>query len=108
MKIYISLLALTRVTLASDRDLLDRAPIAGVVSLAYSRSSTQLQRRDGFVELSVGASYINYVVNITVGTPPQPITLTLDTGSSDTLLLTQESALCLKNAGLCPSVGYCK
>jgi hypothetical protein len=109
MKIYTLLLSLTGVIPTTNGQLLGRTPIPGVISLPYSRGPTQLQKRDdGFVDLPFGATYFNYMVNITVGTPPQPITLSLDTGSSDTILITQESPFCIENAGYCPSVGYCK
>lgn len=105
MKIYILLFALTRVTLAQ---LVPRAPTPGVVSLRYTQRPGQLHKRDGTVDLAIGAKSLTNIVNITVGTPPQPITLTLDTGSSDTIVLTKESDFCIKNAGACPSEGYCK
>ncbi|KAE8442640.1 hypothetical protein EG329_002997 [Mollisiaceae sp. DMI_Dod_QoI] len=105
MKIY-SLITLTGVTSAINVQLLDRSPVPGVLSVPFSLSSEQLRKRDAFVDVDTGASYFDYIVNITVGSPPQPITLSLDTGSSDTILVTQESAFCIKNAGFCPSVGY--
>ncbi|KUJ07694.1 acid protease [Mollisia scopiformis] len=104
MKLY-ALLALA-VAIPASNALVNRAPVPGVVSIPYSRSLSPLQRRNSFVDLSVGATYANYIVNITVGTPAQPITLSLDTGSSDTILLNKESSFCVTNAGYCPSVGY--
>lgn len=108
MAIYTSLLALSGLISTGYGKLLDRAPTPGVISLSYSQGPSQLQRRDGSVSLPFGAQYLDYIVNITAGSPPQPITLSLDTGSSDTILLKEESAFCEKNAGACPSVGYCK
>lgn len=37
-----------------------------------------------------------YLVNITVGTPPQPQTLIIDTGSSDTILIASDASPCTK------------
>ncbi|CZR69136.1 uncharacterized protein PAC_19036 [Phialocephala subalpina] len=98
----LTLLALTRVISANE--LFNRSPVPGVLALPFSHSS-ELDKRDAFVDLAVGATQANYIVNITVGTPAQPITLSLDTGSSDTILRTSESAFCTTNAGYCPSVG---
>jgi hypothetical protein len=42
-----------------------------------------------------------YLVNITVGTPPQSVRLRLDTSSSDLWVNTPTSALCAGNASLC-------
>lgn len=89
------------------------APIPGVISLPYSLSTKPLLKRGATaVDISMGALFANYIVNITVGTPPQPITLSLDTGSSDTIVLTQQSSYCAKydptGTLYCPNVGYCK
>jgi hypothetical protein len=99
--------ALIGLALASN-ELRSRAPTPGVVSLPFSRVLSPAQKRDSFVDLGFGASYFNYIVNITAGTPAQPITLSLDTGSSDTILLDHESSFCVTNAGFCPQTGYCK
>lgn len=101
-------LAITGVISATSGQLLDRAPIPGVVSVRYSQTSIQLQKRSGVVEAAFGSEEAPYIVNITAGTPPQPITVSLDTGSSDLVLVTRESPFCIANAGACPSVGYCK
>lgn len=108
MKVYTLVLALSRLISVSNGQLFNRAPIPGVISLPYSRTSTALQKRDGSVGVDIGATHAEYIVNITAGTPPQPITLSLDTGSSDTILVTHESSFCVENDGYCPSVGYCK
>jgi hypothetical protein len=108
MAIYTSLVALSGLLSTSYGELIGRAPVPGVISLGYSQGPSQLQRRDGSVSVPFGAEYLDYIVNITAGSPPQPIFLSLDTGSSDTILLKEESAFCSKNSGICPSVGYCK
>lgn len=88
----------------------ERAPTPGVLAMPFSPS--HLSKRDATVDVAFGARYANYIVNITVGTPPQPITLSLDTGSSDTILLTEQSTFCAENdptnSIYCPNVGYCK
>jgi hypothetical protein len=59
MKNSLVLLALSRATIAIA------AP--GVVSLPYSRSWSEIQKRDSFVDLPFEAESANYIVNITVG-----------------------------------------
>jgi Eukaryotic aspartyl protease len=109
MTIGTLLLSLTGIILGTNGQLLERAPIPGVVSVPYSRSSPQLQKRDAVVEAAFGSLEAPYIVNITAGTPPQPITVSLDTGSSDLVLRTGESTFCMAEpAGVCPGVGYCK
>lgn len=107
-----TLLTLAGAISAARGQLHERAPTPGVVSFPYSQTPAtpaQLQKRDDkFLNVALGATYLNYVVNITVGTPPQPVTLSLDTGSSDIILLHQESAYCKALDGDCPSVGYCE
>lgn len=88
--------------------LLSESSTPGVLSLPFERRAHQIQRRDTTLEVATGSLVFNNIVNITVGTPPQPITLTLDTGSSDTILLNQQSPLCKQYEPWCPSVGYCK
>jgi hypothetical protein len=54
----------------------------------------RMQRRDGLVEVAVDNLDTLYFLNATIGSPPQPIRLHLDTGSSDLWVNTPGSALC--------------
>jgi hypothetical protein len=53
--------------------------------LHRTKSST-LERRDDSVPAPLTGDYyhVEYFINVTIGTPPQPFSLLLDTGSSDT------------------------
>ena len=84
--------------------------IPGVVALPFERrAAPRLYKRDGrAVNLQLGSLVFNNIINLTVGTPPQPITASLDTGSSDTILLHDKSTYCIQAKGFCPSLGYCK
>jgi len=85
--------------------------VPGVVAMPFeSRTGPRIHKRAGSaLDLKLGARYVENIINITVGTPPQPITLSLDTGSSDTILLDRTSPLCITyGEKICPSVGYCK
>src|SRR5450756_876669 len=59
-----------------------------------------LSRRDAgsksFTEVinNIGAGN-GYTANISVGTPPQPLTLGIDTGSTDTWVLSNTADICL-------------
>jgi len=46
-----------------------------------------------------------YFANVTLGTPPQPLALHLDTGSSDLWVNTPSSALCTRYASVCAASG---
>jgi len=92
----------------AQAQLFSNSAIPRVIGLQYEQRHREIRRRDGTLGLVTSSANVNYIVNVTVGTPPQPITLSLDTGSSDLILLQQESAFCLASGGACPSVGYCK
>lgn len=77
---------------------------AKVVSFDISRRAEYgikdvLRRRDltkSFVEpiTNLNAGH-GYVANVTVGTPPQPLTLGIDTGSTDTWVLSKTANYCV-------------
>jgi hypothetical protein len=102
------LCALTVFVSVSSGQLLGRVPVPGAVSLQYSQRPNPLAKRSGTVDVPFGARELDYIVNITVGSPPQPIFLSLDTGSSDAILLAEAAPFCTQNAGVCPDRGYCK
>lgn len=62
-------------------------------------SSRRLQQRYVNLPITNEVTLQRYVVNFTAGTPPQPFSLTIDTGSSDTWLPASNSSGCAPN---CP------
>ena len=83
--------------------LLASSSLAGVVPVPIWKqpASPQLARRDIHSRASVLQLLDNshlrgsYYANITVGTPPQPISVILDTGSSDLWILAKTADVCL-------------
>jgi hypothetical protein len=55
-----------------------------------------------------GSMGLRYFINLTVGTPPQPQTVFIDTGSSDTILLATDAPFCQgkKSKSKCPAGSY--
>lgn len=77
---------------------------AKVLSFAIERATSPLKdmvrRRDAgsksFTEVINNIDAGNgYTANVTVGTPPQPLTLGIDTGSTDTWVLSNTADICL-------------
>ena len=67
----------------------------------------KLQRRDGGVSVDIiNDDQVLYLVNISVGTPPQPLSVQLDTGSSDLWIPSVDSTICRE--GFCGEAGSCK
>ncbi|ERF75846.1 hypothetical protein EPUS_01212 [Endocarpon pusillum Z07020] len=65
------------------------------------RDVPHLHRRQESVEVVIGNAQILYYVNVTIGTPPQPFSLQLDTGSSDIWVPSTESDICTQSRRAC-------
>lgn len=66
----------------------------------------KLERRDGGLAVDLVNYQILYLVNISVGTPPQAMSVQLDTGSSDLWVPSINSTLCKQDP--CGQTGSCK
>lgn len=71
-----------------------------VVAFAFSkevrREVPHLHRRADFAEVIIDNRQILYLINVTIGTPPQPFSLQLDTGSSDIWVASTRSDICTR------------
>lgn len=65
------------------------------------RDVPQLHRRQKSAEIIIGNAQILYFINVTIGTPPQPFTLQLDTGSSDIWVPSAKSDICTQRRRAC-------
>ncbi|KAF2425701.1 eukaryotic aspartyl protease, partial [Tothia fuscella] len=56
-------------------------------------------------QISQGADHVQYYVNVSIGTPPQPMRLNLDLGASDTVLNIPTSKFCSQASNVCSTYG---
>lgn len=96
-----------RRTLSASVILLSASSALAAGTLEFSLGRAQHAHLPGHVERHVdgtsesalltnfaGSIGLRYFVNLTVGTPPQPQTVFIDTGSSDTILLAADAPIC--------------
>ena len=76
---------LTPSVLASPiRSLDERASPPRTLRMPIRRQASRLVRRSEFLSSTICNDDYNYLIDVGVGTPPQSVSLVLDTGSSDT------------------------
>ena len=83
--------------------------VLGVNFAKVVKPGPRLQRRAGSVATPlVNNDQLQYLANISIGTPPQAFAVQLDTGSSDLWVPSFDSDLCLINGPGCREFGSCK
>lgn len=65
-----------------------------------------LARRQNTVQADITNEEILYLINVTIGTPPQSFSLQLDTGSSDLWVPSVRSSACTQYSGYCTLGAY--
>lgn len=83
--------------------------VLGLDFVKLPKSGTRLQRRANTVTVPlINNDEIQYLANISIGTPPKPFAVQLDTGSSDLWIPSTSSDLCFQNPKGCADSGACK
>ena len=72
--------------------------------------SSALRKRagNGIATFDLTNAATIYLANISVGTPPQPLSVQIDTGSADLWLPETKGDLCTIEHTSCPQTGSCK
>lgn len=65
-------------------------------------------RRDGSAPVILENHKKLYIVRLQIGTPPQDIQVTLDTGSSDLFVPSNSEDFCLLHPNECSKTGVCR
>ncbi|KAL9608005.1 MAG: hypothetical protein Q9167_007137 [Letrouitia subvulpina] len=72
---------------------------------ASGHAPSKLARRDTVASVNVTNDKVQYLATVEVGTPPQELTLLIDTGSADTWLPSIDSNICTENREACLKFG---
>ncbi len=111
MRLSIVVFVVNLYLLGIDALILKKKVNPAVVSIQLERSignSVSRYQKRQFVESVLDNEGFVYTVTLLLGTPPQSIHVQLDTGSSDLVVETASSTLCVFEPMVCSSHGVCK
>lgn len=74
----------------------------------HQTESPTIDKRDKSLGGDISNRKIRYLTNITVGTPPQRLSVRLDTGSADLWIPSADSKMCQDFAETCFELGSCR